>query len=497
MKVMLVDDSRFFRKTCKSEIENGGYNVIEAPGGPESLSIMKDHKIDLIILDIEMPRMNGLETCEKIRNLKDKNEANIPIVFFTSKDTIEHRKRGFELGATDFLSKDFEAGELLLAINKVLKPDTVFEDFHALLISNNAAFLNVIPSLLEKEGLKVYNASDTHQGLSLFDENPEKFDLIFVDKDSVGDDPKILLDTIRKKLGFSLVPINILTDAFFEDEEMMYYIGHGATDYFSKPIIKEVFLSRIRSQLRSYGVQKNLIVSMKQLKEIGELKDAFLEVFSNDMLTPLKQIIKNNHEVLQGLQDQKFLPLIKENDFLSNFVLNQFKNLLVLRKIELNEDFKLIKFNIEEIINKFIENKKKEIKSRGLVGEFKISIDEERDLLMDPAAIERALNTTTYYALENAERGSTVSVHGYSSGREDFLYEVNYKGEGIDPKVLQQILVQPPSELIKDFDKVEDPSFGLVLVNYIVKHHFGEFKYSEKDDGHINISFTLPLNKIK
>jgi CheY-like chemotaxis protein len=89
---MLVEDSRFFRKTCKSEIENGGYNLIEAPGGPESLSIMKDHNINLIILDVEMPRMSGLETCEKIRNLENKNEENISIIFFTSKDTTKIEK---------------------------------------------------------------------------------------------------------------------------------------------------------------------------------------------------------------------------------------------------------------------------------------------------------------------------------------------------------------------------------------------------------------------
>jgi hypothetical protein len=54
----------------------------------------------------------------------------------------------------------------------------------------------------------------------------------------------LFLMKIRKKLGFNLVPINILTDSFFEDEEVMFYIGHGATDYYSKPIIKEVFLCR-------------------------------------------------------------------------------------------------------------------------------------------------------------------------------------------------------------------------------------------------------------
>lgn len=490
---MLVDDSRFFRKTCTLEIEKGGYTVIQAPGGPESISILKDHKIDLIILDIEMPRMNGLETCKKIRALENPTESNTPIIFFTSKDTIEHRKKGFELGATDFLSKDYEAGELLVAINKVLKPHSVFEDFHALLISSNSSFLNVIPTLLENDGLKVYNASNGHQGLAVFNESPEKFDIIFIDKDLSNEDPQKILINIRKKLGFNLVPINILTDSYFEDDEMMHYISKGATDYFSKPVIQEVFQSRVRAQLRSYAIQKNLIGNMRQLKEFSHLKDTFLEVFSNDLLTPLKQLIKNNEKTLAEVQDQKLIPLLKENDYLGNFVLNQLKNLIVLRKIELNEDFKLIDYKLDNIFDKFIEQKKIEIKHRGLVGEFKISLDNDKNVLIDPAAIERALNTVTYYAIKNAERGSTISVRAYSSGREDFLYEVNYQGEGIDPELLKKIMKESTQDLIKDYEKIEDPAFGLILVNYIIKHHFGEFKYNDRSDGHINISFTLPM----
>ena len=83
---------------------------------------------------------------------------------------------------------------------------------------------------------------------------------------------------------------------------MMHYISKGATDYFSKPVIKEVFQSRVRAQLRSYAIQKNLIGNMRQLKEFSQLKDTFLEVFSNDLITPLKQLIRNNDEEIEDVR---------------------------------------------------------------------------------------------------------------------------------------------------------------------------------------------------
>ena len=83
MKVLVVDDSRYFRTVLRKVLESGGYEVAEACDGIEAIAKLEQDSYDLVTLDVEMPKLDGFETCRRIRHGK-----TIPVLFLTADDTI-------------------------------------------------------------------------------------------------------------------------------------------------------------------------------------------------------------------------------------------------------------------------------------------------------------------------------------------------------------------------------------------------------------------------
>ena len=95
--------------------------VITAKDGVEALEVLQDHNPDLVILDIEMPRMDGYEFAGHVRNNPD--TASLPIIMVTSRTGEKHRARAIELGVNDYLGKPYQEPEMLEAIRHILGDD--------------------------------------------------------------------------------------------------------------------------------------------------------------------------------------------------------------------------------------------------------------------------------------------------------------------------------------------------------------------------------------
>ncbi|SBS35660.1 Cyclic di-GMP phosphodiesterase response regulator RpfG [Marinomonas aquimarina] len=102
-----------------SNILNGHYDIKAANQGPLALKILERFDVDLILLDIMMPNMDGYEVCQRIKD--NPKLRNIPIIFLTAMDSHEDEQRGFDLGAVDFISKPFSASILKARVSAQLK----------------------------------------------------------------------------------------------------------------------------------------------------------------------------------------------------------------------------------------------------------------------------------------------------------------------------------------------------------------------------------------
>jgi len=114
--VLVVDDEKSIREFVLRNLEIRGYNVVTAQDGIEAVKIFNGHKFDLIILDIMMPRMDGLETTQRIRQ-----SSYVPIIILTALDGETEKIQAFDLGADDYLTKPFGVGELLARVKAVLR----------------------------------------------------------------------------------------------------------------------------------------------------------------------------------------------------------------------------------------------------------------------------------------------------------------------------------------------------------------------------------------
>jgi len=116
-KLLVVDDDAHIRELIKVFLQNEGLEVIEATDGVDALSKLDSDKVDMIIMDIMMPKMNGWELCEEIRSFND----NLPILMLTAKGETSQKVKGFHLGADDYLVKPFEPAELIVRVKSILK----------------------------------------------------------------------------------------------------------------------------------------------------------------------------------------------------------------------------------------------------------------------------------------------------------------------------------------------------------------------------------------
>ena len=117
VRILLVEDEESIRDTLKLNLEYEGYEVVTTGDGKTGLDLFKSQYFNLVILDIMMPNINGLDVCEQIRL----TNTEIPVMFLTAKDTQPDIIQGLKRGADDYLTKPFSLEELYLRIKNLVK----------------------------------------------------------------------------------------------------------------------------------------------------------------------------------------------------------------------------------------------------------------------------------------------------------------------------------------------------------------------------------------
>jgi two-component system alkaline phosphatase synthesis response regulator PhoP len=117
--ILIIDDERDLIEMVRYNLDKDGYDVISATDGPSGLEIALRHKLDLIVLDLMMPGMDGLEVCRRLR--ADARTSRVPLIMLTAKATEADRVVGLEMGADDYVTKPFSPRELLARVKAILR----------------------------------------------------------------------------------------------------------------------------------------------------------------------------------------------------------------------------------------------------------------------------------------------------------------------------------------------------------------------------------------
>ena len=115
-KILVVDDEKKIIEILKAYLEKEGYSVITAYDGREALESARRHLPDLILLDLMLPEISGLNVCRELRR-----ESDVPVIMLTARDDTTDKIIGLELGADDYVTKPFEPKEVISRIRAVLR----------------------------------------------------------------------------------------------------------------------------------------------------------------------------------------------------------------------------------------------------------------------------------------------------------------------------------------------------------------------------------------
>jgi two-component system, OmpR family, response regulator MprA len=123
VRILVVDDDRAVRESLRRSLAFNGYSVDLAQDGQEALEMITRERPDALVLDVMMPRMDGLQVCRHLRSTGD----DLPILVLTARDSVSERVAGLDAGADDYLPKPFALEELLARMRALLRR-TAFDD---------------------------------------------------------------------------------------------------------------------------------------------------------------------------------------------------------------------------------------------------------------------------------------------------------------------------------------------------------------------------------
>jgi DNA-binding response OmpR family regulator len=115
-RILAVDDEPLYQHLYKVNLEKEGYDVVTSSNGEDALDMVTSRHPDLVVLDVMMPKLDGITTCERIRQF-----SNVPIIIVTARGEENDRVRGLNVGADDYVVKPFSATELIARVRAVLR----------------------------------------------------------------------------------------------------------------------------------------------------------------------------------------------------------------------------------------------------------------------------------------------------------------------------------------------------------------------------------------
>lgn len=266
-KILIVDDTPQNLFTLEKVLKELDVEVIQAASGNEALKATLYHDFSLIMLDVHMPGMNGLEVAEVLKQTD--NTADIPIIFVTAMDKDESFElRAYSKGAVDFLYKPFNKVVLLSkakvlldlymmkkGIDEILFRQST-EKPRVLVVDDNPENILVLRKLLNKLDVDVITASSGNEALTetLYND----FAVIFLDVQMPGMDGYEVAELLKTNEKTAGIPIIFITAIDRDDAKEIKGYGKGAVDFIFKPFNEFILLSKAKIFLDIYKMRAGL-----------------------------------------------------------------------------------------------------------------------------------------------------------------------------------------------------------------------------------------------
>jgi CheY-like chemotaxis protein/class 3 adenylate cyclase len=279
LTVLLVDDSDLIHRHTRPILQAEGYNVVEAWDGEQALALCAQQRFDLILTDVEMPKLDGWELCRRIKG--DAKTEHIPVVICSSLGEASDLERGFDLGADEYLVKPVVAEELIGRLQALLATKMLSQRERLLVVDDSAAIRHLVSDCLKRQGFQVTTAVDGQDGLEkALATKPE---LILTDYDMPRMTGFELVVALRKNQQTRDIPLVMLTARDTKRDQAQMRAA-GLNSYLVKPfgtdkcialverVLAEKRLARYKEASRLY-TSEGAVQAAEALARSGSLTD--------------------------------------------------------------------------------------------------------------------------------------------------------------------------------------------------------------------------------
>ncbi|MQW86074.1 PleD family two-component system response regulator [Sinorhizobium saheli] len=291
-RILVVDDVPANVKLLEARLVAEYFEVLTAGDGHAALAICEKTSVDLVLLDIMMPGMDGFEVCERLK--ANSRTAHIPVVMVTALDQPSDRVRGLKAGADDFLTKPVNDLQLMsrvkslvrlknvsdelrlraqsahtIALQELARLDRPDEPGNILLVDGRASSQERLVRALRPVA-EVSVISDP-QG-ALFEAAENNFDLVIVNANFDDYDPLRLCSQLRSLERTRFIPLLLVTEQG-NDEIIVRALELGVTDYITRPVDPNELVARSLTQIRRKHCNDRLRASVQQTIELAITDD--------------------------------------------------------------------------------------------------------------------------------------------------------------------------------------------------------------------------------
>ncbi len=289
-RILVVDDIPANVKLLEVRLLAEYFDVLTASNGVDAIETCENGKVDVVLLDVMMPDMDGFEVCRRLKN--DPATSHIPVVMVTALDHVSDRIRGLEAGADDFLTKPVNDLQLMTRVRSLVRLKMLTDELR--LRASTTRNIGIEELLARREP-----ATEQKPRVLLIDEQPENgrqigemlgdiaeleiandphvgffraaeggFECIVVSTGFAEFDPLRLCSQLRSMDATRFVPIILLADAG-EDERIVRGLELGINDYLTTPIDQQELTARLRTQVRRKRYNDHLRQSVTQTIEMA------------------------------------------------------------------------------------------------------------------------------------------------------------------------------------------------------------------------------------
>lgn len=230
-RILIVDDSIVIRKALTKQLEAIGAQVTLAKDGAEGLETARAGRYDLIISDVDMPRMIGLDMCEKLKG--DPATRAVPIIILSSRDSEEDIERGFKVGADSYLSKSVGKDEFRERVQQFLRQVDFIRERLVLVADDSEYIRDHLAQGLADVGFQVAVAADGKEALAVLD-GERKPDLVVCDMNMPGVDGLAVLQAMQVDPELRQIPY-VAMSSDDSGGAMRRLMQHGAAAFLVKP----------------------------------------------------------------------------------------------------------------------------------------------------------------------------------------------------------------------------------------------------------------------